>query len=346
MSMTLPRAEGRPLPTPASAGPACPFCGDRNRERLFAHVRDRLGHAPGEWSFDRCLTCGAAQLAPQPREEDLPSYYPPIYSFTPEMGQPTAIKRFLAKLEYRLFYLPQYEAQVRIVCQQAGPPRIGARLLDVGCGRGLRLEGFRRRGYHVVGSDFQPEVVAELRQRGIKAVVSDIDHLSDHFSPASFDLITAFYLLEHVPSVLRTVQQAYSLLRPGGWFAGAVPLIDGAQARWFGRRWIHVGEAPRHLTLPSHKGLQRLMQTAGYEKITLRPDAALNCAGVIASSLIPEASLTHAYGRGGSAMLRRLAGGVVTLLATPLAWAENHVLRQPSHGIIFGRKPGGCDAHS
>lgn len=344
--MTLSPAENQPLTVPSSAGPACPFCGEETRERLFDHVRDRLGYAPGEWGFDRCLTCGAAQLVPQPREEDLPGYYPPIYSFTLEMGRPTAIKRFLAKLEYFLFFLPQYAAQVRIVCQQVGPPRAGARLLDLGCGRGLRLEGFRKRGYHVIGCDFQPEVVAELRQRGIEAVVSDIDHLTDHFPPSSFDLITAFYLLEHVPCVLRTVQQAYCLLRPGGWFAGAVPLIDGAQARWFGPQWAHVGEAPRHLTLPSREGLRRLMQAAGYEQITLRPDAALNCAGIIALSLIPEAASTHAYGRGGSAMLRRLVGGAVTLLATPLAWAENHLLRQPSHGIIFGRKPGGTDACS
>lgn len=331
--------------TNTSALQPCPYCGSMQRSRLFSDVRDRLEHAPGQWAFDRCQECGAAQLYPTPSHEALPGFYPPIYSFTPEMGKPTALKRFLAQLEYRLFYLPQYEAQVSIVCNQVGSIRAGARLLDVGCGRGLRLDGFRRRGYEVWGSDFQPEVVQELRARGFQAVVSDIDHLTEHFHPDTFDLITAFYLLEHVPHVLQTVQQAMTLLKPGGWLAAAVPLIDGAQARWFGRKWIHVGEAPRHLTLPSSTGLKRVMQQAGYTAITLRPDAALNCAGVMASSLIPEASLTHAYGRGGWAMLRRLLGGAITLLATPAAWAENHVLRRPSHGIIFGRKTGEVHAH-
>ena len=37
-------------------------------------------------------------------------------------------------------------------------------MLDVGCG-GLRLLAFRRLGYEVFGTDFQPDVVEALRTR-------------------------------------------------------------------------------------------------------------------------------------------------------------------------------------
>lgn len=323
------------------APPPCLFCGSCDQRPRFQAVRDRLGHAPGTWNFDACQKCGSGLLRPVPKADELPSFYPPVYSFTPELGQAGSLKRWLAGLEYRLFYAPQYQQQVRIVCQAVGP-QAGGELLDVGCGRGLRLEGFRRRGYRVVGADFQPEVVEELRGRGISAVVSDIDHLANHFAENRFDLITAFYLLEHVPDVAATVRGCWKLLKPGGWFAAAVPLLDGLEVELFGSRWIHVGEAPRHLSLPSSTGLKEALVQAGYVDVKLRPDAALNCAGVVASSLIPAASLTAAYGgAGGSwALVRRLLGGGVSLLATPLVWLENHVLRRPSHGIIFGRKPG------
>jgi len=325
-----------------SAPVRCLYCHAATLQPWYRQVRDRLGHAPGEWGFDRCTACGSGRLTPWPRATDLAGFYPPVYSFSTDLGQQSWLKRLLARLEYALFYAPQYLAQVRMVCKATGWTHgQGRKLLDVGCGRGLRLDGFARRGFHVTGADFQPAVIAELRQRGIAGVVSDIDHLTDHFPPGSFDLITAFYVLEHVPDVAFTVAQCRRLLRPGGWLAAAVPLGDGVQARWLGRRWIHVGEAPRHLSLPSSRGLLTVVRAAGFEQVRIVPDAALNAAGAFASSLIPAASLTHAYGQGGAAgaVLRRLAGGVVTLLATPLMWLEGHWLRRPGHGIVVGRAP-------
>lgn len=50
--------------------------------------------------------------------------------------------------------------------------------------------------------DFQPEAVDYLRQQlGIPAVCADAAQAAKHFPPASFDVITAFYVLEHVPDV-------------------------------------------------------------------------------------------------------------------------------------------------
>ncbi|HMP04527.1 MAG TPA: class I SAM-dependent methyltransferase [Gemmatales bacterium] len=307
---------------------------------LYRGVTDRLGHAPGAWGFDRCLRCGSARLTPWPRAEELASFYPPVYSFTTDLGRQSVLKSLLAQVEYQVFYAPQYAAQVRIVCRAMRRTRgQGVRMLDVGCGRGLRLDGFARRGFKVTGADFQPEVIAELKQRGFGGVVSDIDHLSDHFPPGTFDLITAFYVLEHVPDVAATLAQCRRLLRPGGWLAAAVPLGDGLQANVLGRRWIHVGEAPRHLSLPSSRGLESAVRAAGFTAVRIVPDAALNAAGALASSLIPAASLTHAYGGagGGGALVRRLIGGVVTVLAGPLMWLEGHLLRRPGHGIVMGQ---------
>ncbi len=213
----------------------CLYCSGSDYELLCQNIQDRLGHVPGHWSFWRCLSCRSAMLSPFPRTEDLVSYYPALYSFTPQMGEKSRIKRWLVGSEYRLFFGPQYEAQVRKVCCGVGwTGQPGLRLLDVGCGRGIRLLSFRNRGFAVEGVDFQPEVVTDVREKlDLPMTCSDVNSLRERLPSDAFDLITAFCVLEHVPDVSLTLRNCYDLLRPGGWLVGTVPLIDCIQERLF-----------------------------------------------------------------------------------------------------------------
>jgi SAM-dependent methyltransferase len=328
--------------TAQEALPPCLYCGEAAYERLFQGVRDRLGYVPGTWAFDRCRQCGSAILVPHPRAADLAAFYPPVYSFTPELGQESRFRRILAKLEYRFFFRPQYQAQVRGVLRGIGWQRQpGQRLLDVGCGRGLRLLVFQRYGFEVQGMDFQTEVVEYVRKQvGVPAVCTDVEGLTTHFPRASFDIVTAFYVLEHVPDVRAVLRSCFDLLKPGGWFVGAIPFVDGVQPRVFKSRWINVTEAPRHLSIPSHEGIRRACLRVGYDRVAFRPDAVLNCAGMIGSSLVPGAAITDVYGGGRVlALLRRLLGGVITLLSVPGCLVENYLFRRPSLGMVLAHKP-------
>lgn len=339
-----------PKPSHAQRLPPCLYCSDHSYEPLFDNVHDRLGYVPGHWAFWRCLQCGSAMLSPFPKPDDLVSYYPPAYSFTPELGQESAVKRLLARLEYRLFFQPQYEAQARRVFRgilwERMPER---RLLDVGCGRGLRLLAFRRHGFEVQGVDFQPEVVAYVtNQLGIRAVCTDVAGLPQSFPRASFDLITAFYLLEHVTDVAATLSSCLQLLKPGGWFVGAVPLVDSLQARLFQERWMNVTEAPRHLSLPSQEGIKRVCRRVGFDKVAIRPDSAFACAAIVGLSLVPGAATTHLYGGASPRRaLARLLAGAVTVLSVPWCLVDNHLRRRPALGMVFAQRPAeskGCEA--
>src|SRR3989442_1636035 len=182
-------------------------------------VWERLGYVPGRWAFWRCRECGSAVLSPFPKANELASLYPPVYSFALDLGRENPFRRFLARLEYRFFFRPQYEAQARRVLRGIDwQGARGQRLLDVGCGPGLRLITFRRRGFDVRGMDFQPEVVEYLRKElGIPAVCTDVHGLAECFPPTSFDLITAFSVLEHVPSVEAALESCFRLLNPCRW---------------------------------------------------------------------------------------------------------------------------------
>ncbi len=321
---------------------ACLYCGSTSFAPLYDNVQDRLGYVPGKWSFRRCVACGSALLHPLPRLEDIAGFYPEVYSFAVEHASQGKWKRLLARLEYRLFYQRQYETQARRVLGfLKGRLPAAPNLLDVGCGRGLRLLAFRRRGCRVQGSDFQASYVQYVKEQlGIPAVPADVEDMARGLPREAFDVITAFYVFEHVHDVAAGMQQALRLLKPGGWFVAALPFIDSWQARIFKRKWVAVTEAPRHLSLPSTRGVLRLCEQLGFTEVALRPDAVLTCAANVGLSLFPGCSTTNLYGRGGTrALLSRIAAACITLGALPLAFVENYVARRPAQAFLFARKP-------
>ena len=198
----------------------CLYCEGTEFTDLYQNIHDRLGVAAGEWAFNRCCNCGSGLLSPLPKQDDIAGYYPEVYSFAPDLAKNSRLKRWISELEYRCVYSPMYDGDVRrIIRNTGGPHPRGKRVLDVGCGRGLRLRGFLR--YDVVGCDFQPEIVDYVNNElGIPAVFTGTDDLCHSFAEQSFDIVTAYYVLEHVLDVKLLLHDCWRLLKPGGWFAG------------------------------------------------------------------------------------------------------------------------------
>ena len=97
--------------------------------------------------------------------------------------------------------------------------------LDLGCGSGLLLETLRGAGYcDVRGVDIGPQGVDISRRKGFRVAEAD---LRDFFreSSESFDLITAFDVIEHLErdELLDLLPIIYSHLTPGGRFIIQTP---------------------------------------------------------------------------------------------------------------------------
>jgi len=104
-----PEKHDRAAPRTNRVEPACPYCGSTQFAPLYRGIRDRLGHVAGEWSFVSCSNCNSAMLRPYPEAREIPSFYPPVYTFSPELAQ-GSLKRLLSAIEYRLFFRPIYRA--------------------------------------------------------------------------------------------------------------------------------------------------------------------------------------------------------------------------------------------
>jgi SAM-dependent methyltransferase len=79
----------------------------------------------------------------------------------------------------------------------------------------------------------------------------------------SFDVVTMWQALEHVPSPKATLEAVREVLRPSGRLLVVVPRLDSLEARWFGSCWFGL-ELPRHLTHFTEATLRRHVEAAGF----------------------------------------------------------------------------------
>jgi 2-polyprenyl-3-methyl-5-hydroxy-6-metoxy-1,4-benzoquinol methylase len=156
-----------------------------------------------------------------------------------------------------VFARPEREALFR---RYVGGP--GRRVLDLGCRDGALTQAYLA-GNDVVGVDADREALAEAAKLGIETHWADLDEPLD-FSEASFDVVVAGELLEHLRDPQRLVAQIRRLVRPGGTFVASVPNAY----RLKGRLLFLVGRPPEndptHLQMFSAADVHALL--AGFEE--------------------------------------------------------------------------------
>lgn len=102
------------------------------------------------------------------------------------------------------------------------------RVLDLACGCGYGCACLAETARAVTGVDIAPEAVEYARARyGAANVAFEVAPVTEVPLPdASFDLITAFEVIEHVEDWRRMLAEARRLLAPGGQFVVSTPNRD------------------------------------------------------------------------------------------------------------------------
>jgi SAM-dependent methyltransferase len=155
-----------------------------------------------------------------------------------------------------VFARPERETLFR---RYVGGP--GRRVLDLGCRDGA-LTGAYLGGNDVVGVDADREALEAAAKLGIETRWADLDQPLD-FPEASFDVVVAGELLEHLRDPQRLVAEIRRVLRPGGTFVASVPNAY----RLKGRLLFLVGRPPEndptHLQMFSGADVHALL--AGFD---------------------------------------------------------------------------------
>lgn len=90
--------------------------------------------------------------------------------------------------------------------------RVGAEVLEVGCGQGHVASELSKLGYHPIGVDADPELITEAQRRGVRAIGARWPE----FNRAAVDAVTFTRSLHHINPLREAVARARALLKPTG----------------------------------------------------------------------------------------------------------------------------------
>jgi len=127
-------------------------------------------------------------------------------------------------------------------------------ILDIGCGTGAMLDELAPFG-HVVGADFSPEALQFCITRGVGADLARADVRRLPFADASFDVVTAMDIVEHIDDDKAAACEIFRVLRPGGRLLVTVPA--------FASLWSEHDEALHHHRRYTVPRLKDLFQRVG-----------------------------------------------------------------------------------
>ncbi len=209
----------------------------------------------------QCAQCGLVFVGQRPEADDLYTLYGAAYFKNDNSGvvgytdylkdEPNIRKTFVRRLRH---------------IEQFVKP---GRLLDIGCAAGFFMDEARARGWSVQGVDVSDFAVEYARQRfGYDVRRGSL--LDQDYPLESYDLVTMWDVIEHVPDPKAYIHRSARLTKRGGILALATPDIDSLPARLTGRRWVGYKLSEEHIYYFSRRTLANMLTEAGFEIVHVR----------------------------------------------------------------------------
>lgn len=237
----------------------CPLCGadhyilrypatghaSRSDEKNGDYFRCTSHKLSEHGDIVRCSECGMVYNNPQPDPKALLNIYKevedPLYLEESKAREYT-FKRSLAQLHHFI-----------------KPP---GTLLDVGCYTGAFMQVAAAEGWEVGGVEISTWA-ADMARKTQKGTVYEgpLDQLS--LPSGSFDVITSWDVMEHLPHPSAFLQDTANLLKPGGILAFSTHMVDSWAVRLLGTRYPFFMDM--HLVHFSRATARRILEAQGYE---------------------------------------------------------------------------------
>ena len=244
----------------------CPVCGGSDRKVLressyppgitVPEVQAMFSASSDHGLFDRVVecNCGMVYLAPRLDAALIESGY--------SSGSDPA---FVAQNENRI---RTFAGKIKSILQKTGLQPSGKKMLDVGCAGAAFLVAARDAGFDVEGIEPSHWLSEYGRTKyGLKVRQGILE--PGAFPDASFDVITVWDVIEHVPdpdSLLRTI---HSALKPNGALWVSYPDVGSMAARFLGWKWPFWLSV--HLHYYRRDSMKRQLERAGFEVQFMKP---------------------------------------------------------------------------
>ena len=224
----------------------CPVCGNTSFS-TWGRVKN--------YAIEQCGGCGLGITSP-----------------FPEIDEQVTVNKSNYLLEQRInTYLSRYSNFKKRYQRQLGDIQNfspGGKLLDIGCNIGLFLCEARASGFGVTGVELNRECAAYARTHFKLNIHSN--YLSNStFEADSFDVVTMYDVLEHIPDLHRILAQIRRILKPGGLLVVQSPNIGSLMAGLAKSTWSWLSP-PDHLYHFTPGSLCILLENAGYNILKVK----------------------------------------------------------------------------
>jgi 2-polyprenyl-3-methyl-5-hydroxy-6-metoxy-1,4-benzoquinol methylase len=235
----------------------CPIC----LSESFHNFLQTSDHFLTKESFHvvECDSCGFRFTNPRPSSEELSSFYE-----SKEYISHSNEKRGILNKVYQSVRKYTIAGKFKIINQHKKPGNI----LDIGCGTGEFLHYMQSKSWNVTGIE-PGENARRYAIRNYKLNVQPESYLSS-LPPASFDVITLWHVLEHVPLLRERMKDVHSLLKNDGLLIVAVPDCSSWDAGYYGEFWA-AWDLPRHLYHFTKSTMLKLAEVSSFNLIKNLP---------------------------------------------------------------------------
>ena len=207
----------------------------------------------------RCKSCEFVFTNPIPALDDLAAYYD-----SPDYLSHDVSKKSLVGTVYNSLRETNLRNKFKLISKFKNPGKI----LDIGQGTGEFLNYMKNRGWDVTGiepNDSARKFAIDHYQLNVLQE-EDINRLPEK----SFDVISLWHVMEHVPDLNLRMQQIKDLIAEKGILVIAVPNLDAPDAKKYGEKWAAL-DVPRHLYHFTRATMNILLEKFGFELINSYP---------------------------------------------------------------------------
>ncbi|MFO8054015.1 MAG: class I SAM-dependent methyltransferase [Bacteroidales bacterium] len=226
----------------------CPLC--QNQERsIFLKTRDWF-LTQQDFNIEQCDNCGFLFTNPRPEPHKTSDYYK-----SENYISHNSEKKGLVSLIYRI--IRHYSLKQKY--QHIKKHTSGKSILDIGSGTGEFLNFMKINNWRVKG--IEPDQKArDFSVQRYKLPVDDEPEL-EQIPAGSFDVITMWHVLEHVPDLTKKIHHLKNILNQNGLLIIAVPNPDAFDAAYYEKYWA-AWDVPRHLYHFRKENIRSLAQQA------------------------------------------------------------------------------------
>ena len=194
---------------------------------------------------------------PQPSLENLGKYYESV-----DYISHTDSKRSLFEKCYHFIKSIALKNKLNLV--NSLQPAKGS-VLDIGAGTGDFLSVVKENGWNTIGVEPSEKAKAIAKRKGV-SFVEETSELENN----SFDVITMWHVLEHVPNLDNQIKELKRLLKPNGSLIIAVPNFKSFDAKQYGNFWAAY-DVPIHFWHFSKTAIKKLFAKEDMELVKVLP---------------------------------------------------------------------------